>query len=200
MSGGGFISYMNSIIGGNRQLLKKKRRFKERSQIYNEPKLSKVKYQIKDSSEEEKILKGKLKKSENDKSTIILYLLSIIIFSISLNIYLGLFNETEEKKPSRKRLEKLYQDNIGIGDLYFNTKDWDKTVFYYKKATEFLPEEFNGHQKLIIALTQKCKKEYESCIETRNYINNIENIFWERKDKLENHLIKLRKIMKENYR
>ena len=42
MSSGGFISYMNSIIGGNRQLLKKKRRFKERNQIYNVPKLSKV--------------------------------------------------------------------------------------------------------------------------------------------------------------
>jgi tetratricopeptide (TPR) repeat protein len=200
MSGGGFISYMNSITRGNRQLLKKKRKFKERSQLYNIPKISKVKYQIKDSSEEEKILKGKLKKSENDKTTIIFYLLSIIIFSISLNIYLGLFNETEEKNPSRKRLEKLYQDNIGIGDLYSRTKDWDKTVFYYKKAIEFLPEEFNGHQGLIIALTQKCKKEYESCIETRNYINSIETIFWEKKDKLENHLIKLRKVIKENYR
>ena len=42
MSSGGFISYMNSIIGRNKQLLKKKRRFKERNQIYNVPKLSKV--------------------------------------------------------------------------------------------------------------------------------------------------------------
>ena len=134
MSGGGFISYMNSIIGGNRQLLKKKRRFKERSQLYNVPKLSKVKYQIKDSSEEEKVLKGKLKKSENDKTTIIFYLLSIIIFSISLNIYLGFFNETEEKNPSRKRLEKLYQDNIGIGDLYYKNKegrDWQVFSLFF---------------------------------------------------------------------
>lgn len=200
MSGGGFISYMNSIIGGNRQLLKKKRRFKEKSQLYNVPKLSKAKFQIKDSSEKEKILKGKLKKSENDKTTIILYLLSIIIFSISLNIYLGLLNEKVEENPSRKRLEKLYQNNIGIGDLYYKNKDWDKAALYYKKATEYLPEKFNGHQGLIISLTQKCKKEYKSCIETRNYINNIKTIFWEKKDKLENHLIKLRKIIKENYR
>ena len=122
MSGGGFISYMNSIIGGNRQLLKKKRRFKEKSQLYNVPKLSKAKYQIKDSSEKEKILKGKLKKSENDKTTIILYLLSIIIFSISLNIYLGLLNEKVEENPSRKRLEKLYQNNIGIRLLFITKK------------------------------------------------------------------------------
>ena len=122
MSGGGFISYMNSIIGGNRQLLKKKRRFKEKSQLYNVPKLSKAKFQIKDSSEKEKILKGKLKKSENDKTTIILYLLSIIIFSISLNIYLGLLNEKVEENPSRKRLEKLYQNNIGIRLLFITKK------------------------------------------------------------------------------
>jgi hypothetical protein len=48
MSGGGFISFMNSTIRGNRQLLKNKRKFKEKSQLYNISKLKKVNYQIKE--------------------------------------------------------------------------------------------------------------------------------------------------------
>jgi hypothetical protein len=200
MSGGGFISFMNSTIRGNRQLLKNKRKFKEKSQFYNISKFKKVNYQIKDSSEEEKFLKRKLKKSKNDKKTIIYSLICFIIFSISLNIHLGFFNKPEDENPSRKRLEKQYKDNIRIGESYILSKNWNSSIFFYKKATEFLPEKFYGHQRLITVLTEKCKTEYNSCIETRNYINKIKPIFLEERDELEKKLSNLRKIIKENYK
>lgn len=201
MSGGGFMSFMNSTIRNNRQLLKNKRKFKERSQLYDMSKSKKANFQIKGSSEEEKILKGKLKKSEFEKTTIIYYLVSLIILSISLNIYLGFFNEKVEiENPSKKRLEKLYIDNIRIGDSYFRIRKWDETIFYYKKAIEFCPEEFTGHQNLITALSQKCKEQYSFCIESRNYINNYKSIFKEKKIELENLMINLEKIKKEHYK
>ena len=200
MSGGGFISFMNSTIRGNRQLLKNKRKFKEKSQFYNISKLKKVNYQIKDSSEEEKFLKKKLKKSKNDQKTIIYSLICFIIFSISLNIHLGFLNKSEDENPSRKRLEKQYKDNIRIGESYILSKNWNSSIFFYKKATEFLPEKFYGHQRLITVLTEKCKTEYNSCIETRNYINKIKPIFLEERDELEKKLSNLRKIIKENYK
>ncbi len=90
--GGGFISFMNSTIRRNRLLLKEKRSFKQKDQLYDIIKSKKVNYQIRNSSEEEKILKRKLKKSENDKEVIIYLLMSIIILSVSLNIYLGFFH------------------------------------------------------------------------------------------------------------
>lgn len=198
MSGGGFTSFMNSIIKRNRELLKKKRCFKERSQIYDVSDPKKVNYEMKEFSDEEKTLKRKLKKSENDKSTIIYSLASIIILSVTINIYLGFFNQKKEN-PSKVRLEKLYTHSIRIGDLKFPNKDWDFVISSYRQATEYLPEKFNGHQKLIAALSEKCKIEYETCIETRNYINQIKPIFLEKKDELNKHLTKLDKIIKENY-
>ena len=69
---------MNSTLRRNRQLLKKKRGFKERSQLYDVSDYKKVNYQMKDLSEEEKTLKRKLKKSENDKTTILYFLMIIL--------------------------------------------------------------------------------------------------------------------------
>lgn len=197
--GGGFISFMNSILRRNRQLLKNKRGFKERSQLYDVSDHKKVNYQMKDLSEEEKTLKRKLKKSENDKTTILYFLVTIIILSISLNIYFGFFNETEEKKPPRKILENYYRSYIKAGNLYIPTKNWDAAASNYKQAIEFLPEEFNGHQKLIFALTENCKEEYKSCVEARNHIEKIKPIFLEKKDELNKLRNKLWKIEKENY-
>ena len=92
MSGGGFMSFMNSVITNNRKLLKNKRKFKERTKFYDVSKSKKEIFQIRDLSEEEKVLKRKLKKSEFDKTYLIYSLVSIIILSLSLNIYLGFFN------------------------------------------------------------------------------------------------------------
>tara|TARA_R110001606_G_scaffold46909_1_gene119827 strand:- start:475 stop:693 length:219 start_codon:yes stop_codon:yes gene_type:complete len=69
--GGGFMSFMNSTIRKNRQLLKNKKKFKERNQLYNVVNPDKVNYEIRDVSEEEIMLRKKLKKSENDKTTIL---------------------------------------------------------------------------------------------------------------------------------
>ena len=198
--GGGFISFMNSTLRRNRQLLKKKRSFKERSQLYDVSDPKKVNYRMKDLSEEEKALKRKLKKSENDKATILYLLVTIIILSISLNIYLGFFNETEEKKPSRKILENNYRSYMKAGNLYIPIKDWNAAASKYKQAIEFLPEEFNGHQKLIFALTENCIEEHKSCVEARNHIEKIKPIFLEKKDKLNSLIKKLWKVEKENYR
>ena len=195
--GGGFISFMNSTLRRNRQLLKKKRSFKERSQLYDVSDHKKVNYQMKDLSEEEKTLKRKLKKSENDKTTILYFLMIIIILSISLNIYFGFFNETEEKNPSRKRLEKLYLAHIKVGDVYIRSKNWDNAIGNYKNSIKYFPEKFIGHQKLLFALTEKCKeKDYESCIEARNYISDIRNIFLEKKDELNKYLSDINKYQK----
>lgn len=201
MSAGGFMSFMNSIIRNNRLLLKDKRKFKERSQHYNVSKTRKTDFKIRDLSKEEKILKRKLKKSEFDKAYLIYHLVSIIILSLSLNIYLGFFNEKIEiENPSKKRLKKLYEDNIRIGDRYFRSQKWEETMFYYKKGIEFFPENFNGHQKLMIALSQKCKMEYNFCNEARDYINNCKPIFKEKKNELEKLMSKLEKIKDENYK
>lgn len=197
--GGGFISFMNSTLRRNRNLLKKKRIFKERSQLYDVSDPKKVNYQMKDFSEDEKTLKRKLKKSENDKATILYFLMTIIILSISLNIYFGFFNETEEKKPSRKILEGSYRSYIKAGNLYISMKDWNTAASNYKQAIEFLPEEFNGHQKLIFALSENCKDEHKSCVEARNHIEKIKHIFLEKKDELKKLLRKLWEIEKENY-
>lgn len=200
MSAGGFMSFMNSIIRNNRLLLKDKRKFKERSQRYNISKSRKEDFHIRDLSEEEKILKKKLKKSEFDKIYLIYYLVSVIILSLSLNIYLGFFNEKIKiENPSKKRLKKLYEDNIRIGNRYFRSEKWEETIFYYKKGIEFFPEDFNGHQKLIVALSQKCKEEYNFCYEARDYINYYKPIFREKKNELETLMSKLEKIKKENY-
>ena len=198
--GGGFMSFMNSTIRKNRQLLKNKKKFKERNQLYNVVNPDKVNYEIRDVSEEEIKLRKKLKKSENDKTTILYFLMTIIILSISLNIYFGFFNDTEEKKPSRIILESSYRIYIKAGNFYMPMKDWSAAASNYKQAIEFLPEEFNGHQKLIFALTENCKEEYKSCIEARNHIEKIKLIFLEKKDELKKLLRKLWEIEKENYR
>jgi hypothetical protein len=200
MSGGGFMSFMNSVITNNRKLLKNKRKFKERTKFYDVSKSKKENFQIRDLSEEEKILKRKLKKSEFDKTYLIYSLVSIIILSLSLNIYLGFFNENIEiENPSKKRLKKLYEDNIRIGDRYFRSEKWEETISYYKKGIEFFPENFNGHQKLIVTLSQKCKKEYNFCNEARDYINYCRPIFLERQNELKKLMSKLEKIKEENY-
>ena len=197
---GGFMSFMNSVITNNRKLLKNKRKFKERTKFYDVSKSKKENFQIRDLSEEEKVLKRKLKKSEFDKTYLIYSLVSIIILSISLNIYLGFFNEKIEiQNPSKKRLKKLYEDNIRIGDRYFRIEKWEETIFYYKKGIEFFPEDFSGHQKLIVTLSQKCKEEYNFCNEARIYINNCKPIFREKKNELEILMSKLEKIKEENY-
>lgn len=201
MSGGGFMSFMNSVITSNRKLLKNKRKFKERSKFYDVPKSKKENFEIRDLSEEEKILKIKLKKSEFDKTYLIYSLVSIIILSLSLNIYLGFFNEKIEiENPSKKRLKTLYEDNIRIGDRYFRIEKWEETIFHYKKGIEFFPEDFNGHQKLIIALSQKCKKEYNFCYEARDYINKCKPIFREKENELQKLMAKLEKIKDQNYK
>ncbi len=79
-------------------------------------------------------------------------------------------------------------------------KNWDVAISNYKKAIKFLPEKFHGHQKLIFALSEKCKEEYENCIEARNYIESTTSIFLERKNELEKYSTKLKKIEKENYK
>ena len=201
MSGGGFMSFMNSVITSNRKLLKNKRKFKEKSKFYDVPKSKKENFEIRDLSEEEKILKRKLKKTEFDKTYLIYSLVSIIILSLSLNIYLGFFNEKIEiENPSKKKLKTLYKDNIRIGDRYFRIEKWEETIFHYKKGIEFFPEDFNGHQKLIIALSQKCKKEYNFCYEARDYINKCKPIFREKENELQKLMAKLEKIKDQNYK
>ena len=193
------MSFMNSTIRKNRQLLKKKKKFKERNQLYNVVNPDKVNYEIRDVSEEEIMLRKKLKKSEKEKTTNLYLLTSIIIFSVSLNVYLGFFNSEIEKKgnPSHDRLEKLHLVHNKVGDVYFQGKNWDSAIGNYKISIKNFPEKFNGHQRLILALTEKCKeKNYESCIEARNYIDDIRNIFLEKKNELNKYLNDIDKYQK----
>lgn len=202
--GGGFTSFMNSILRRNRKLLKNKRKFNERKQLYDVENLDDSNgFEMRETSEEEKTLARKLKRSEQEKS-IIMYLLStFLLISIAFNVYFVFFPSVikEQKEPSRKRLESYYLDNMKIGDLILPSERWDAAIGNYRTAIKAAPDKFKGHQKLIFTLTKKCEKtkDYESCLEAKRHIGEIEFIFREQRNELRKYESEVWKVIDENF-
>lgn len=204
MGGGGSIQGMNTSLSNNKKLLRSKRLFKKEKTFLNVKKeylkASKGKLNFKTTSKEEllELRKKILKERKKERSIFILIGLTVIGFFIYFSFNLFQQNDnvlTDSQSLELKERKKKYLLYIADGDEYFQNSEWHHSIYYYKKAKEFSPKNYDINYRLVRSYSYHCKNELKNCLEAKELLNEL---FLISPDK-ENQLLKIKSILEYEF-
>jgi tetratricopeptide (TPR) repeat protein len=87
--------------------------------------------------------------------------------------------------------EKEFLSFINNGDEWFEKGKWHNSIFYYEKAKEIFPKNYEINYRLVRSYSFQCENEFKNCHEAKKLLEklflmfpNKENELLEIKDKI----------------
>ncbi len=193
MGGEGSMKAMIDSLRNNRKLLRNKSRFaKERSFLNlkeTDLKGASGKPRFKPFSKEavEKI-KSKFQRRRKREKVLFAFL-GLLIVSLFLFLVTFLINEELQEQENRELItiqkkEQAYLKHIAFGDRWFSESNWHNAIFYYKKALELYPDNYDSSYRLLQAYEQNCEKELEDCATAKDLLDELLVKFPDKKSEL----------------
>lgn len=193
MGGEGSMKAMIDSLRNNRKLLRNKSRFtKERSFLNlkeTDLKGASGKPRFKPYSKETiKKIKAKFQRKRKQEKVLFAFL-GLLFFSLFIFIGTFLIKEVLQEQNDRKQLniqkqEQAYLKHIAFGDRWFSESNWHNAIFYYKKALELYPNDYDSSYRLLQAYGQNCEKELEDCANAKDLLDELLVKFPDKKSEL----------------
>ena len=193
MGGEGSMKAMIDSLRNNRKLLRNKSRFtKERSFLNlkeTDLKGASGKPRFKPYSKEAiKKIKAKFQRKRKQEKVLFAFL-GLLFFLLFIFIGTFLIKEVLQEQNDRKQLniqkqEQAYLKHIAFGDRWFSESNWHNAIFYYKKALELYPNDYDSSYRLLQAYGQNCEKELEDCAKAKDLLDELLVKFSDKKSEL----------------
>ena len=193
MGGEGSMKAMIDSLRNNKKLLRNKSRFtKERSFLNlkeTDLKGASGKRRFKPYSKEAiKKIKAKFQRKRKQEKVLFAFL-GLLFFLLFIFIGTFLIKEVLQEQNDRKQLniqkqEQAYLKHIAFGDRWFSESNWHNAIFYYKKALELYPNDYDSSYRLLQAYGQNCEKELEDCAKAKDLLDELLVKFSDKKSEL----------------
>lgn len=193
MGGEGSMKAMIDSLRNNKKLLRNKSRFtKERSFLNlkeTDLKGASGKPRFKPYSKEAiKKIKAKFQRKRKQEKVLFAFL-GLLFFLLFIFIGTFLIKEVLQEQNDRKQLniqkqEQAYLKHIAFGDRWFSESNWHNAIFYYKKALELYPNDYDSSYRLLQAYGQNCEKELEDCAKAKDLLDELLVKFSDKKSEL----------------
>ena len=184
---------MIDSLRNNKKLLRNKSRFtKERSFLNlkeTDLKGASGKPRFKPYSKEAiKKIKAKFQRKRKQEKVLFAFL-GLLFFLLFIFIGTFLIKEVLQEQNDRKQLniqkqEQAYLKHIAFGDRWFSESNWHNAIFYYKKALELYPNDYDSSYRLLQAYGQNCEKELEDCAKAKDLLDELLVKFSDKKSEL----------------
>jgi len=182
MGGEGSMKAMIDSLRNNRKLLRNKSRFtKERSflnlkETYLKGASGKPRFKPYSKEAIKKIKAGFQRKHKQEK--VLFAFLGLLFFLLFIFLGTFLIKEVLQEQNDRKQLniqkqEQAYLKHIAFGDRWFSESNWHNAIFYYKKALELYPNDYDSSYRLLQAYGQNCEKELEDCAKAKDLLDEL---------------------------
>ena len=193
MGGEGSMKAMIDSLRNNKKLLRNKSRFtKERSFLNlkeTDLKGASGKPRFKPYSKEAiKKIKAKFQRKRKQEKVLFAFL-GLLFFLLFIFLGTFLIKEVLQEQNDRKQLniqkqEQAYLKHIAFGDRWFSESNWHNAIFYYKKALELYPNDYDSSYRLLQAYGQNCEKELEDCAKAKDLLDELLVKFSDKKSEL----------------
>ncbi|MFD2561264.1 hypothetical protein [Aquimarina rubra] len=195
MFGGGSVQGMITSLSNNKKLLRSKRLFQKERTFLNTKKESlkatEGKLNFKKASQEELLQIGKKIRKQNRKENTILIGIAILIISVFTYFTINVIRQNSIDKESIQVLkfqekEKQFLVLINKGDEWFEKGKWYNSIFYYEKAKEIFPKNYDINYRLVRSYSFECESEFQNCHEAKKLLDKLFLMFPDKeKDLLE---------------
>ncbi|MGS2740902.1 hypothetical protein [Sinomicrobium sp. M5D2P17] len=195
MSGGGSIQGMINSLRNNKKLLRSKRLFSKEKTFLNIKKeylkAAGGKLDFKKASKEDIIRIRKRVIKERQKDNILLIAIATISITIASYFTFKLVKQNYIAQESQKAILLKKKDEefltlIQNGDEWFEKAKWNNAVFYYKKAKELFPENYDINYRIVNSYSLQCEREFKNCIKAKKILDNLFLKFPDKKKELTN--------------
>lgn len=118
----------------------------------------------------------------------------LFFFSLKLvlqNTYVLTNKQTLEQEDKEKSFLLLIKD----GYLYFQNREWHHSIYFYKKAKDISPKNYDINYRLVRSYSYHCKNELKNCLETKELLNELFLVFPDK----ENQLLEVKSILEYEY-
>ena len=92
--------------------------------------------------------------------------------------------QNDRKQLNIQKQEQAYLKHIAFGDRWFSESNWHNAIFYYKKALELYPNDYDSSYRLLQAYGQNCEKELEDCAKAKDLLDELLVKFSDKKSEL----------------
>lgn len=193
MFGGGSIQGMITSLSNNRKLLRSKKLFKkERSFLNLKKEYLKAsegeKNQKKSSKEELHRVRKKIIK-ERRRENVLLITVGIILLSAFTYFIIHIIEQEniaikKQQTLEFKKKEKEFLSLIDDGDEWFEKGKWHNSIYYYKKAKDIFPKNYDVNYRLVRSYSFECENEFENCEKAKKLLDKLFQMYPDRKKEL----------------
>jgi cell division protein FtsL len=193
MIGGSSVQGMIDALRNNQKLLRGKRLFyKERSFMHlRREYLNSFEGKLKQSNISKEELLSIRKKIIYKRRKQFFYHLSLIvcILCIATLSVANVFKRDKIAEENQlfienKHKEKKFNQLIKNGDEWFEKGKWHNSIFYYKKARDIFPDNFEINFRLLNSYGFLCEFEFKNCNDVQVLLNQIILKYPERENEL----------------
>lgn len=193
MFGGGSIQGMITSLSNNKKLLRSKRLFKKERSFLNLKKeylkASDGEKNLKKASKEELLRVRKKIIKERRRENVLLITVGITLMS-AFSYFIIHLKEQENiaiKKQQTlefKKNEKEFLSLISKGDEWFENGKWHNSIYYYKKAKDIFPKNYDINYRLVRSYSFECQNEFENCEKAKNLLDKLFQMYPNREKEL----------------
>ncbi len=193
MPGGGSVQGMITSLRNNKNLLRSKKLFnKERTflRIKKENlKVSNGKLNSEKASKEElKQIRKKIVKERYKEKKIVIGI-TIIVASIFIYFTFNIIQQNNNDLKNQyalqfKNKEKKFLSFIHKGDEWFVKGKWYNSIFYYKKAKDVFPKNYEVNYRLVRSYSFQCENEFKDCHTAKKLLDKLFLSFPDKEDEL----------------
>ncbi len=171
-------------LGNNKKLLKPKKLLEKQNLKDTEGKSS-----LKEASDEELLQIGKKIRKQNRKESKILIGIAILITSVFTYFTINVIRQNSVDKESIQVLkfqekERQFLLQIDKGDQWFEKGKWSNSIFYYKKAKEIFPKNYDINYRLVRSYSFECENEFQNCREAKKLLDKLFLMFPDKEKEL----------------
>lgn len=193
MFGGGSVQGMITSLSNNKKLLRSKKLFKKERTLLNIKKeylkATKGKLNLKKVSKEElqEIRKKVIK--QRRKENILLIGFAIVITSVMIYFTVKVIRQSNVdiehiQTLKFKEKEKEFLVFIDKGDDWFEKGKWHNSIFYYKKAKEVFPKNYEINYRLVRSHSFECESEFKNCRDAKELLDKLFLMFPDKEKEL----------------
>ncbi len=197
MFGGGSAQGMKKSLSNNKKLLRSKRLFQKEQTFLNIKKeylkATKGKVDLKKASKEElQQIRKKIIK-ERRKENRVLIGIAIVIASVMIYFTINVIQQNNKDSKNLlenaqvlqfKKLERQFLLQIDKGDEWFEKGKWHNSIFYYKKAKEIFPKNYEINYRLVRSYSFECESEFKNCHDAKNLLDKLFLMFPDKEKEL----------------
>ncbi|WP_298311352.1 hypothetical protein [uncultured Aquimarina sp.] len=83
-----------------------------------------------------------------------------------------------------KKQERQFLLQIDKGDQWFEKGKWSNSIFYYKKAKEIFPKNYDINYRLVRSYSFECESEFQNCREAKKLLDKLFLMFPDKEKEL----------------